>query len=49
MLLTGTDNLDDLAQALSRSLFAGLWNSINPKAPWDNNPWVWKIEFMIVR
>jgi len=23
-------------------VFAGLWDSINPKYPWESNPWVWR-------
>ena len=23
----------------------GCWDSLNPKHPWDSNPWVWVVEF----
>ena len=29
--------------------FKQLWDSLNPKHPWDTNPWVWRIEFKIKR
>ena len=29
--------------------FANLWDSLNPKHPWDTNPWVWRIEFELKR
>lgn len=30
--------------------FEALWDSINAKrAPWDSNPWVWVIEFEVIR
>lgn len=47
MLLTGTNNLDDLQHALSRSMFQDLWDSINAKRgySWESNCWVWVIEF----
>lgn len=25
--------------------FAAKWNEINPKHPWEGNPWVWVVEF----
>ena len=25
--------------------FREAWNKINPKTPWESNPWVWRIEF----
>jgi hypothetical protein len=25
--------------------FAAKWNEINPKYPWESNPWVWVVEF----
>ncbi len=28
-----------------RQQFAGIWNSINKKYPWESNPWVWVISF----
>ena len=33
--------------AIVRDAFAALWDSINAKRgyPWDDNPWVWVIEF----
>ena len=27
------------------NVFRSLWNSINPKYPWESNPWVWRYEF----
>lgn len=34
----------------ARDTFCRLWNTINAKrAPWDSNPWVWVIEFRVVR
>lgn len=30
----------------ARSAFANLWGKINSKrAPWDSNPWVWRVQF----
>jgi hypothetical protein len=26
-------------------LFSELWDNINPKFPWESNPWVWVYEF----
>jgi len=31
---------------LNRNAFAELWNSINPKYPWESNPWVFLYEFV---
>jgi uncharacterized protein YhfF len=29
-----------------RETFAILWDAINGKrAPWESNPWVWRVEF----
>lgn len=28
-----------------RAHFASLWDFINPKNPWDSNPWVWAVTF----
>ena len=39
MLMTGTNNLDELQHSLSRACFAELWDSINPDYPWKSNPW----------
>ncbi len=25
--------------------YKNLWDSINPKYPWEDNPWVWRYEF----
>jgi hypothetical protein len=29
--------------------FRTLWDEINPKHPWDSNPWVWVVEFKRVQ
>jgi len=31
----------------TRWQFAELWDTINPKYPWDSNPWVWVYEFRL--
>jgi hypothetical protein len=31
-----------------RSSFAILWDDLNPKQRWYDNPWVWRIEFKVV-
>jgi hypothetical protein len=28
-------------------IYQRLWDEINPKHPWDSNPWVWRIEFEV--
>lgn len=45
MLITGTDNLNDLQRELGRAEFASLWDSLNAKRGygWETNPWVWPI------
>ena len=29
--------------------FINLWNSINPKHPWDSNPWVFVYKFEVIK
>lgn len=38
---------EDMAAYNARDAFAGLWRSLNtkPGTTWDENPWVWVIEF----
>lgn len=37
---------DGVAHMTRRALWAAGWNGINGKtAPWESNPWVWRIEF----
>ena len=34
----------------ARMAFANLWNKLNAsRAPWLNDPWVWRVEFRVVR
>lgn len=44
-----TDGAEVLAEGVltsSRDGFANLWDEINGKrAPWRDNPWVWRVEF----
>jgi len=28
-------------------VFGQAWNSINPKHPWESNPWVWRYQFRL--
>jgi hypothetical protein len=32
-----------------RELFIGLWDSIYGPGSWDKNPWVWRIEFELLK
>ncbi len=32
-----------------REAFKHLWNSINPKHPWDSNPWVFAYRFEVIK
>lgn len=32
-----------------RAQFKGRWNFLNPKHPWDSNPWVWVLEFRRIK
>lgn len=47
---TAADSLiESYKDARSRDVFSDLWDSINGKKPgcaWDDNPWVWCVEFM---
>ena len=45
MLMTGTDNLDDMQAALTIAQYHSLWDSINPQNPISSKPWDWKITF----
>lgn len=36
---------DGQAGATPRAAFALLWNSINGADSWNENPWVWVVEF----
>lgn len=35
-------------EAYTQQAFAKLWDSINPKIPWENNPWVGKYSFRLL-
>ncbi|MFP2963358.1 hypothetical protein ACLEPN_37800 [Myxococcus sp. 1LA] len=35
--------------ATARESFASLWRSINGPQSWDDNPWVWRVEFRRAR
>ena len=48
MLMTGTDNLDDLAVVLSIAQFGEYWDSINKDYPWESNPWVFRYQFEVI-
>lgn len=47
MLITGTDNLNDLQRELGGEEFASLWDFLNAKRgfSWASNPWVFVIAF----
>ncbi len=34
--------------AYTRSCYASLWDSINPKQKWDTNPWCWVVKFCLI-
>jgi len=39
---------NDVDAAISpREEYAELWDTINPKYPWDSNPWVWVYQFQL--
>lgn len=38
-----------LSNMQRESEFTHLWDSINKKTPWSSNPWVWRIEFELVK
>lgn len=49
------ERLNDISEAdtkaegvASSNEFENLWQSINGEASWDDNPWVWVIEFKVV-
>jgi hypothetical protein len=41
----------EIAIKIARNRFQELWDSLNTKRgyPWSSNPWVWKIEFKVVK
>lgn len=39
----GVDMYEDRLSFVAE--FIDLWNSLNPKYPWESNPWVWVLEF----
>ena len=45
----GVEQIDSLTSARYR--FVQLWNSINAKRghSWDSNPWVWVVEFEVIK
>lgn len=46
----GVPNGVGVSYTKPRDLFRELWDGINyERAPWESNPWVWKIEFRRVR
>jgi len=47
MLITNTNNIDDLQRELSYGMFIDLWDKLNAKRgySWESNPWVWVVSF----
>ena len=43
------EGIDGDFQEYPRLAFSGLWDSINPKHPWESNPWVWVYEFELLK
>lgn len=39
------EGIEDIGAGDLRGMYAVLWDSINPKFPWDSNPWCWRYEF----
>lgn len=44
-IMAGVTSGGSMGLASARYAYRELWNSINPKYPWESNPWVWVYTF----